>query len=78
MRPYIPNNGISRSVAEPIVPLDYDYLGNSASATDCTGLIPAGTIDEADLMRYQDLVHFGGMPMPPRDLYLAGYPQPPK
>lgn len=57
-------------------PKDYDYLGNSASTTDCTGLIPAGTVDMADLINYQDLVHFGGLPMPPKDLYFDGYPQP--
>ena len=78
MRNYYPKNedfhprGVSHSRD------DYDYLGNSASATDCTGLIPAGTVDTADLMNYQDLVHFGGLQMPPRDLYFAGYPQPPK
>lgn len=75
MRDYYPKNAdyYPRGASYPE---EYDYLGNSASATDCTGLIPAGTIDAADLMNYQDLVHFGGLQMPPHDLYYKGYPQP--
>lgn len=34
---------------------DYDYLGNSASAHDCTGLIPSGTVTEKELHSYEDL-----------------------
>ena len=71
-------------------PKDYDYLGNSASASDCTGLIPAGTVEEVDLMNYENLYNFGGIPkmsyleaqhsqrIPASDLYLVGYPQPPR
>ena len=37
---------------------DYDYLGNSASATDCTGLIPFAPVDQEQLDSYQDVYHF--------------------
>ena len=33
----------------------YDYLGTACSATDFTGLIPAGITDEAQLEAYQAL-----------------------
>lgn len=36
----------------------YDYLGNSASAHDCTGLIPAGMVSEEELMSYKDVYSF--------------------
>lgn len=57
-------------------PKDYDYLGNAASATDCTGLIPSGTVEETELMYYQDLLHFGGVPVlrPPREYDLEIFP----
>ena len=44
---------------------DYDYLSNAASAMDCTGLIPAGLDDEAELEAYQELYSF--LPEPPED-----------
>ncbi len=78
MRNYFPKNEDYYPKDYTYVPKEYDYLGNSASTTDCTGLIPAGTVDAVDLMNYQDIVHFGGLQMPPKDLYFAGYPQPPK
>lgn len=37
---------------------DYDYLGNSASAHDCTGLIPSGPVSEAELLSYKDVYDF--------------------
>lgn len=36
----------------------YDYLGNAASTTDCTGLIPSEPTSEAELESYQELYHF--------------------
>lgn len=38
---------------------EFDYLTNSASPTDCTGLIPEGPIQEFDLNRFQEVYHFG-------------------
>ncbi|MDY3919720.1 MAG: hypothetical protein SOZ59_12110 [Candidatus Limivivens sp.] len=37
---------------------EYDYLGKSCSATDCTGLIPFGPVDEAQLEAYHELYPF--------------------
>ena len=37
---------------------EYDYLGKAASATDCTGLIPFGPTDQAQLDSYQDVYPF--------------------
>ena len=38
---------------------DYDYLmGCSASAHDCTGLIPAGQVTETELLSYKDVYSF--------------------
>lgn len=36
----------------------YDYLGNSASANDCTGLIPSAPQSEAELQSYEDVYAF--------------------
>ena len=36
----------------------YDYLGNSASATDCTGLIPSAPLSKAERDSYQDVYHY--------------------
>ncbi|MGN1166025.1 MAG: hypothetical protein ACI4S2_06360 [Lachnospiraceae bacterium] len=36
----------------------YDYLSNSASAQDCTGLIPSGPISKSELESYEELYHF--------------------
>ena len=36
----------------------YDYLGNAASTTDCTGLIPSEPVSKAELESYQDLYQF--------------------
>lgn len=37
---------------------DYDYLGRSASAHDCTGLIPSGPVSEEELLSYKDVYAF--------------------
>ena len=37
---------------------DYDYLGKSASTTDCTGLITHGPVNDAALNSYQDVYPF--------------------
>lgn len=36
----------------------YDCLSGSASATDCTGLIPADPTDKAERDSYESLCHF--------------------
>lgn len=36
----------------------YDYLANSASANDCTGLIPSAPQSRAELDSYQDVYAF--------------------
>ena len=43
-----------------------DFSGiNACSAQDCTGLIPAGLDNEAELEAYQELYSF--LPEPPED-----------
>lgn len=41
---------------------DYEYIDNdylsSASATDCTGLIPAGITEEEEIAYYEELYPF--------------------
>lgn len=37
---------------------DYDYMGNSASSMDCTGLIPSGPVTEEDFPAYEALYKF--------------------
>lgn len=36
----------------------YDYLGKSASVTDCTGLITHGPVTDAVLASYQEIYPF--------------------
>jgi len=36
----------------------YDYLGNSASTTDCTGLIPREPLSKDERESYQDIFHY--------------------
>ena len=31
----------------------YDFMSNAASSQDCTGLIPAGPVDEEELKSYE-------------------------
>lgn len=40
------------------IPEDQDYI-SAASAYDCTGLIPSGTVGEEDLRAYKELYPFG-------------------
>lgn len=37
---------------------DYDYLGKSASAMDCTGLIPSAPTSSYELDSYEDLYDY--------------------
>ena len=41
----------------------YDYLGNSSSATDCTGLIPSEPQSKAEQDSYEDLYHYQPRPI---------------
>ena len=36
----------------------YDYLGAACSSMDCTGLIPRGVTDPAELNAYEDIYPF--------------------
>lgn len=36
----------------------YDYLANSASANDCTGLIPSAPQSEEELQAYEEIYHY--------------------
>lgn len=36
----------------------YDYLGNSCSAMDCTGLIPSAPQNKAERESYEDIYHY--------------------
>lgn len=36
----------------------YDYLGNSCSAWDCTGLIPFAPTERGQLESYEEVYHF--------------------
>lgn len=46
----------------------YDYMSGAASAGDCTGLIPAEPVSEAELESYQDLYAYQYLPpkFPPK------------
>lgn len=37
---------------------EYDFLSNAASTQDCTGLIPAAPVDEAELEAYESVYHY--------------------
>ena len=36
----------------------YDFLANSASTQDCTGLIPSGPVNEDGLTSYETVYHY--------------------
>ena len=36
----------------------YDFLSNSASTQDCTGLIPSGPVNEDELTSYETVYHY--------------------
>lgn len=40
----------------------YDYLGNSSSATDCTGLIPSAPKNQAERDSYEEIYHYQPKP----------------
>lgn len=46
---------------------DYDYLGASCSATDCTGLIPRGGSTEAEREAYEELYPYQPRPVPEKN-----------
>lgn len=37
---------------------DYDYVTNTTSAVDCTGLIPSLPQNEAELESYKEIYHY--------------------
>ena len=41
----------------------YDYISNTASAQDCTGLIPSDPLDDAELESYETIYHY----QPPKE-----------
>lgn len=45
----------------------YDYLGNSCSSWECTGLIPSALQSDAELEAYEDLYHFEPPRYPHKD-----------
>lgn len=36
----------------------YDYLGNSCSVMDCTGLIPSAPASQAERESYEEVYHY--------------------
>ena len=55
MKNKIPHNS-SPSNQESID--SYDFLSNSASAQDCTGLIPSAPVNEDALTSYETVYHY--------------------
>ena len=49
----------------------YDYLANSASMQDCTGLIPSAPQSKAELESYEDVYHY----QPPEEIAKVIAPQ---
>lgn len=49
------------------IPEDQDYT-SAASAYDCTGLIPAGTVHEKTLEAYHELYPFGAPEMSEKEM----------
>lgn len=49
---------MSSDFLDDLCAYDDDYLGYCASTTDCTGLIPAGMVTEAELLAYKDVYAF--------------------
>lgn len=45
----------------------FDYLGNSCSAWDCTGLIPFAPTEDGQLQSYEDLYHFTPPKIPKKE-----------
>lgn len=44
----------------------YDYLSDTVSSQDCTGLIPSGPVDEAQRESYEAIYHY----QPPKEKVL--------
>ena len=59
MKNKIPHN-VSPSNQEIID--SYDFLSNSASNQDCTGLIPSAPVNEDELKSYETVYHY----LPPK------------
>lgn len=61
-------SGLASDVTKNEAAFDsYDYLGNSGSAWDCTGLIPSALQSEAELESYEDLYRFEAPRMAPEE-----------
>ena len=48
----------SESSANQEIIDSYDFMSNAASTHDCTGLIPAGPVDEEELESYEAVYHY--------------------
>lgn len=55
MKNKIPHNSLSSG--QEIMD-SYDFLSNSASTQDCTGLIPSGPVNEDELTSYETVYHY--------------------
>ena len=55
MKNKIPHNSLSSG--QEIID-SYDFLSNSASTQDCTGLIPSGPVNEDELTSYETVYHY--------------------
>ena len=55
MKNKIPHNS---SPSNPESIDSYDFLSNSASAQDCTGLIPSAPVNEDALTSYETVYHY--------------------
>ena len=55
MKNKIPHN--SSSSGQEIMD-SYDFLANSASTQDCTGLIPSAPVNEDELKSYETVYHY--------------------
>ena len=53
MKPSEKNNAEAPSSTAP-----YDYLGNSCSSMDCTGLIPSLPVSDEELDAYKEVYQF--------------------
>lgn len=51
------NKEINKKTNQEIIE-GYDYLGNSCSATDCTGLIPSAPSTQAERESYEEVYHY--------------------
>lgn len=49
---------LSDDFLDDLLDCDDLYMGGSACANDCTGLVPAGPTSEAELLSYKDVYSF--------------------